>query len=230
MPLSATCAYSVLRRWRVWAPAAALGGMGYGFSPYMVSQALGHLDLLFVPLPPLIVATLVKMLMGPRHPLRCGSALAGLIVAQYSSPQEILAMTAIICAIGIISVTAYHYEKARDIIRLAWRPAALALAPAFGLVVAALAYPLWYEFAGPAHYVGSAWPNGNPFYADVLDFVAPTPHQLLRAGLRSVGTRLSAIAGVEDGAYVGFAVLAIVVGLVWWCRRSGASGLQRASQ
>ena len=32
MPLSAACAYAVLRRWQVWAPAAALGGLAYGFS------------------------------------------------------------------------------------------------------------------------------------------------------------------------------------------------------
>ena len=54
MPLSATAAFVVLRKWQVWRPAAALGGLMYGFSPYMVGQSLGHLTLVFVPLPPLI--------------------------------------------------------------------------------------------------------------------------------------------------------------------------------
>ena len=45
MPASATAAFVVLRKWRVWLPAAALGGLIYGFSPYAVGQALGHVVL-----------------------------------------------------------------------------------------------------------------------------------------------------------------------------------------
>ena len=48
---------SRVRRWRIWGPAAALGGLVYGFSPYMVGQATGHPVLLFLPLPPFIVWT-----------------------------------------------------------------------------------------------------------------------------------------------------------------------------
>ncbi|MGB7051620.1 MAG: hypothetical protein WBG41_08635, partial [Acidimicrobiales bacterium] len=42
MPVSATAGFVVLRRWQVWVPAAALGGLIYGFSPYMVGQTLEH--------------------------------------------------------------------------------------------------------------------------------------------------------------------------------------------
>ena len=61
MPLSATSAFFVLRKWRVWRPAAALGGLVYGFSPYMIGQGIGHTQLLFVPLPPLIALTLTSI-------------------------------------------------------------------------------------------------------------------------------------------------------------------------
>jgi hypothetical protein len=162
MPLSAACAFAVLRRWRVWAPAAALAGLTYGFSPYMVGQGIGHLNLVFVPLPPLIVGALVKVLSRPRCPLRWGSALAALITAQYFISSEILAMTVAICAAGIAVVTAYCVLKARDSFLRAWRPAISAFGVTLGLTAAALAYPLWYEFVGPAHYVGPAWPINNP--------------------------------------------------------------------
>ncbi len=33
MPVSATAAFVVLRLWKVWGPAAAIGGLIYGFSP-----------------------------------------------------------------------------------------------------------------------------------------------------------------------------------------------------
>ena len=47
MPASAAAAYAVLRRWRIWAPAAALGGLVFGFSPYMVNEGSQHLNLVF---------------------------------------------------------------------------------------------------------------------------------------------------------------------------------------
>ena len=220
MPLSAACAYAVLRRWCVWAPAAALGGLAYGFSPYMVDQGVGHLFLVFVPLPPLIVATVVKVMTGPRHPLRWGAALAVLIAAQYFISAEILAITATICIAGTAVVMVYCLQQRRDAIRSAARPVVLALGATLALAGAALAYPLLYQFAGPAHYVGPAWPIDNPDFADALDFVAPTPNQAVAPVLRAMGTRLSAFAGAEDGVYLGFAVLAVLVCLVWLCRRS----------
>ena len=95
------------------------------------------------------------------------------------------------------------------------RPAASALGATLILTGAALAYPFWYQVSGPAHYVGPAWPINNPWYADALDFVAPSPRQAVAPVLRSVGTALSAPTGVENGAYIGVAVLAILVFLVW---------------
>ena len=62
MPVSATAAFLVLRRWNVWGPAAALGGAIYGFSPYMVSQGLGHVELVFIPVPPFIALTIEAIL------------------------------------------------------------------------------------------------------------------------------------------------------------------------
>ncbi len=229
MPLSAASTYAVLCRWRVWAPAAALGGLAYGFSPYMVNQGLTHLDLVFVPLPPLIVAALVKALTGPRRPLLCGSALAALIVAQYFISAEVLALTAVMCAVGIAIVTAYCLERARDTIRIVARPVLSAFATALALTGAALAWPLWYQFAGPIHYVGPANLVNNAWFSDVLDFVAPSPRQAVAPVLRSVGTRLSVFAGAENGAYVGFALFAVLAFLVWRQRASWtvrlASGL-----
>ena len=54
--LSATSMCLVLRRWTTWWPAAFAGGLLYAFCPFMVAQALSHDFLVFVPLPPLILA------------------------------------------------------------------------------------------------------------------------------------------------------------------------------
>ena len=42
MPISATAAFVVFLKWNVWLPGAALGGLAYGFSPYMVGQGTAH--------------------------------------------------------------------------------------------------------------------------------------------------------------------------------------------
>jgi hypothetical protein len=214
MPLSATCAYAVIRRWRVWAPAAALGGLTYGFSPYMVGQGVGHLNLVFVPIPPLIVATLIKVLSGPRYPLRWGSALAALITAQYFVSSEILAITVVMSACGIAIVAAYWAAKSRRFFVRPWRPTITALGVTLCLAGAALAYPLWYEFAGPAHYAGTAWPLKNPWFADALDFVVPSPRQAVAPVLRGLGTRLSAGPGIENGAYLGIPLITVLIFVV----------------
>lgn len=52
---SAGALYYVLRRWQVSVGAAALGGAVYGFSPALLQSALGHYNLQFAVLPPLIV-------------------------------------------------------------------------------------------------------------------------------------------------------------------------------
>ena len=76
MPVSATAAFVVLRKWKVWGPAAALGGLIYGFSPYMISQGLGHVELIFVPLPPFIALTIVSILQRRGRPGDSGSSSA----------------------------------------------------------------------------------------------------------------------------------------------------------
>ena len=52
---SAYALFYVLRRWQVSAGAAALAGAVYGFSPALVHSALGHYNLQFAVLPPLII-------------------------------------------------------------------------------------------------------------------------------------------------------------------------------
>lgn len=220
MPLSAASLYAVLRHWKVWTPAAALGGLIYGFSPYMIDQGAWHLNLVFAPLPPLILAVLVSILTRPSRPVRRGIVLGALAAAQYFISSELLAITAVICAVGLIFVTAYVAHRDRQILRANGRPAVLGLGVAAGTAACVVAYPVWYQFLGPNHYNGTPWSPNNPWYADALDLIAPTPRQALRPALRGLGARLSALSGAEDGAYIGIAVLALLAVLVWQCRRS----------
>ena len=105
MPISATAAFVVLRKWQVWWPAAALGGLIYGFSPYMVGQGLGHVEMMFVPLPPFIVMTVVSILQRQGSQRRLGVQLGLLVAVQYLILPEVLASVAVFT---FVAVSAWH--------------------------------------------------------------------------------------------------------------------------
>ena len=102
MPVSATAAFVVLRKWKVWLPGAALGGLVYGFSPYMVGQGADHLVFTFVPIPPFIALTIVSILQRKGSPWRLGLQLGLLVVAQY-----------LICARGACRRGHPHVRRSR---------------------------------------------------------------------------------------------------------------------
>ena len=54
--------FFVLRRYTTWIPAAFIGGLLYGFSPYMVGQGEGHIFLMLAPVPPVMFLLLDEIL------------------------------------------------------------------------------------------------------------------------------------------------------------------------
>jgi hypothetical protein len=220
MPASAASAYAVLRRWKIWPPAAALGGLAFGFSPYMVNEGSQHLNLVFLSLLPLIVATLVELFNQPRHPLRWGAALGGLAAAQYFVSSEMLALTALMSVVGLMIAGAYWAQTKPGALRTAIGPAIRGIAVAVGVALVLLSYPIWFGFAGPHHYTGPTWPEALLFDAHLSDFVAPTPLQQVRPVLGATGANLYRSSSLLEGAYLGWGVLAAVAVLLWICRRS----------
>lgn len=222
MPLSAASAYAVLRRWNVWAPAAAFGGLAFGFSPAMINEGSQHLNLVFLPLLPLIVAAVVELFNRPSHPLRWGAALGGLVVAQYFISSELLALTALMSVFGLLIVGVSMYRSKPDVVRAAVGPALKGLAVALGVSAVVLAYPVWFGFAGPRHYSGATWPQAFQFSAHLSYFLAPTPLQLFRPVLAATGTSAYHYSSLLEGSYLGWGVLTALAVLVWVCRRSRA--------
>jgi hypothetical protein len=192
-------------------------GLLYGFSPYMVGQGFRHLNLVFVPLPPLIFCVAVAILVEKRpNPRRWGAPLGILVTAQYLISPEVLLTTLVVtaCAVVILAVARRH---AIDRDRL--RHAAHALVPAVAIPAVVLAWPVYVFLAGPRRYHGPVQVLGNPYRIDLLGPIIPTSAQhFAPRALQSLGDKFTYGFG-ENGSYLGAALLVLAVWLVVRYRR-----------
>ncbi|MFZ0995054.1 MAG: hypothetical protein WAO09_03610 [Candidatus Dormiibacterota bacterium] len=215
MPVSASAAYLVLRKWQLWRPAAALGGLMYGFSPYMVGQSLGHPQLMFQPLPPLIALVAVSILHGRGNPRRLGIWLGILVTAEYLVSPEVFASLAVFAALALACLAIRHPNRVGTTVRAVIRPVCIAA----GVAAVLLAYPVGMLLAGPQHFSGSTLPLINPYHNDLLSFVVPGPMQRIDLGMGSlVKSVLSGNDVVEAGGYIGVPLLALGGYLFWQSR------------
>jgi hypothetical protein len=219
--LSALAMYVLLSRWVSWAPAAFIGGLLYGFSPFIVvSLTDAHLMLGLAPIPPLIVACLDELLVRQRwRPWATGLVLGLLVTVQFFIGTEVLALTAIAAGLGTVLVVLYGLVH-REVLRRHARHAAVAAVTALGTAGVLLAYPVWFALDGPAHLSGAIW--GPHSY---LSYGGTAPRYLL---LPSAPSALATSLGHRFGGYqaptlspqyLGLGLVAVlVVGLVLWRR------------
>jgi len=205
---SAGSMFLVLRRWSR-EPAAFVGGLLYGFGPYMVTEGQSHLNLVFVPIPPLIIWCLYELLVTKRRsPLRLGLLLGALTGAQALIEPELLVMLGIVVAIGLLGLAVYRHGQLRqtfDFMGRAVLPAALVFVVVAGLW-------MWSLLFGRGHVVGTVLQLGNlqQYRADLLGPIVPTdelfaPMKLQVVSLGYVGGNFT-----ENVAYLTLPVVALV--------------------
>jgi hypothetical protein len=212
---SAAAMFWVLRRWGCGGYPAFAGGLVYGFSPALVHSAIGHYDLQFAVLPPLIADAALRLLTGRGRPLRCGGWLGLLCAAQLLIDEEVLFDT--VLAVAVIAAV-LAASRPRSIIGRVSDVGAGLLA---GLCVAALAagYPLWTQFFGPLRQTGSPF-IPDFFKNDLGAFVKPS--SLLVVHSASSAAFAAAFQGgpPEYLAYLGWPMLALLAlaAVVFWPR------------
>lgn len=223
MPASAASAYVLLRRWTRSDLAAMLGGAIYGFSPYVIGQVIGgHLNLAFVPVPPLALIVLDNILVRQvGRPRFWGASLGLLALVQLGISIEILATMAVTTMLGTAVLCVLH---PRDI---APRVAYVARASAWALCIfiPIAAYPIWMMLAGPQHVVGSPQGSWGAVHGrvDLLGAIVPTSKQWLTLGGLSGRANLFTIGPDENGAYLGVPLLIIVPALLYLSRNRKVS-------
>ena len=219
--LSALAMFVLLRRWVRWTPAALLGGLVYGFSPFMITElALNQINIAFLAIPPLIVLVLADMLVTQiRTPWRNGLVLAGLVVVQFFISTEVLLLSALAAVVGVASLTVWARYRHPDELTIRLRPALAGMGTTVATAAVVLAYPLWFLLAGPAHLVGPIWSYGatSRFGTTPANFVTTGGLGSLRpAMLRFGGYQGPVLANL---GYLGLGVNVVsVVGTVMWRR------------
>jgi hypothetical protein len=203
---SSLAMFAVLRRWDVSTPAAALGGAVYGFSPAVLHSAIGHYDLQFAVLPPLIIHVAMRLATGRAGPVRGGLWLGLLVTAQLFITEEILAVTAIA---GLVLVAVLAASRPRAVPAAA-RRVAIGLATAAGVTAVIAGYPLWVQFFGPLRQHGSPFML-DYFKNDLSSFVVPSSYQLFHtAGSAAAAARYQGSLPEYLG-YLGWPLLVVLV-------------------
>jgi hypothetical protein len=218
--LSAISMCFVLRRWAQWWPAAFAGGLLYGFSPYVVGQAQAHDFLMFVPLPPLILALLDEVVVRRRHVVRNGVLLGVVVTAQLLISPEVLSMCAMAAVGGLIVLVARHPATAR---RQA-REIGLGLGATGVSFVVLAAYPLWVYLSGPFHVSGPQHPIYviEDYHTTLESLVYPNSLERFgTAGMFARGNSLAGVNAVEHAVYLGVPLLCILALIVVRYRRVG---------
>jgi dolichyl-phosphate beta-glucosyltransferase len=211
--LTAFFAFIVIRRWAPWTPAAFVGGLLYGFSPFVLtSLEFAHLMTAALMLLPLILAVLDEILIRQRHSAAwSGVALGALVFAQLFMSSEVLAICAVVTVICLIVLAATAAILWPDELRRRAPHAALGIG--VGLVVGGLllAWPVWFALDGPAHLSGLLWKNlpliGGVRASNYVSSSTPT-------GGASLYLTLGGYEGTPLGStvYLGWTFLAVLVG------------------
>ena len=205
--LSAWCAFLAFRFFvaRPWV--AFVGGLVYGFSPYMMAQLAEHPNLTAAYLPPLLLVLLAEILVRQRHPpWRSGAALGLLAVAQLLVTEELLASEALVAALGVGLLAVLH----RDQVVAKARHAARAFAVAGGVFAVIAAWPLAVQFFGPQRYRGAAQRPGV-FVTDLVNLIVPTQFQQLAPDFAVARSQWWTGNPLEWNAYLGLPLIALLV-------------------
>jgi len=211
------------RALRLHPAGAALGAAMAAFGPGTVSQANGHLHMTAQWLVPVLVWCVLRLartddsVLPPggrvRRVVGTGALLGAGVSLQVFVGEEILLLTVVTLAVFCAAYATLSPARARK----AAGPLAGGLAVGAGVALAALAYPLWLQFAGPQHV--SEAPFAREFFgADLAGMTAFSP---LSVGGSAAAGRLAS-GPAEYTTFFGPVLIPAVLAAAVWLRRRPA--------
>jgi hypothetical protein len=214
---SAAALFLVLRRWDVSAGSAALAGAVYGFSPALLQAGIGHYNLQFAVLPPLIADAVLRLCLRSRAPVRDGIWLGLLATAQFFTGEELLLLTAI-AVVLLVAVLALGRPRAIPG-RCAVAAAGFGVAAAVMLLLAG--YALWVQFFGPLTQRGSSF-TPDFYKNDLTGFVTPSGYLLFHTAASAAAAASYQGGTPEYLAYLGWPLIGLLAVAALACWRQPA--------
>jgi hypothetical protein len=226
---SAMAFFVMARRLTGWWPAAFVGGLLYGFSPFAVAEGTAHLFLVFNVIPPLIILVIHRFVgADDRSPWVYGAALGGCYLAQFYISTEAFA------SLVVVSLIAVVVGGALLIRRLDIDPTKIAKMAAAAAAVAILGvgYGAWVALEGPQHIHGPAQSASviAGISSDPAGLVVPTENQHFTFNEAALGDsyvaqrdanwHVQVDSTLENGTYVGIPLLLILVAGIIVLRRN----------
>ncbi|MGC9963577.1 MAG: hypothetical protein ABSE47_17000 [Acidimicrobiales bacterium] len=215
---SASAAFFMLRRFVTWDLAAFVGGLLYGFCPFMIGEGDGHLFLILAAVPPLVLALLDEILVRQRRRWWWMGFILGIVmVVQLGWSAELLVDTLTLAGIGVVvlciarpQLVSRHFRYAAKAILLA----CVVLAPV----------ALWFAVTsrtGPDHLTNASHSVAvlAGLSADPASLVIPTQNQYFSFGLAHTGNSFVGVTPTtgpqpdpaENGSYVGIPVILLLL-------------------
>ncbi|MGH9071247.1 MAG: hypothetical protein ACRDX8_08830, partial [Acidimicrobiales bacterium] len=217
LALSGWCAYLCLRRYASGRVGPLIGGLIYGFSPALVAQSYGHVQITVAFIVPLLVILIDEAVVRRsggwwRSSAVVGAGIGLLLVAQLLLSAEVLATEVMMGLVLLVVLGVLHPRQVRD---CAGRAAAVG-ATAFGVFAVVGGWPLYVELAGKGHTTGGAIRGLDTYVTDLANLIAPTAVQAI--GPAGVAQHFPG-GLVESNGYLGIPLILVVGWALWRCRR-----------
>lgn len=202
-PLAAWTTYLLARRLTGSVPASLVAGFLFGFSPYVMGQSIGHLNLSFVCLVPLAGYLAVRFCQGDLGRWRFAALLGLTLALQFGISTEIFATLTLFAVVCF--VLAWLLLDARARLAELARYTALAYAGAGALVTPYLLHAFASGTAAPLR------PHRDQHVLDLANIVFPTRATLLRPPHSQVIVRGFTSNIDEVGGYLGVPLLLVLL-------------------
>jgi hypothetical protein len=213
--------YLALRRFVAPRLPRAAASLFFGFSPYLIPHANGHLNLTSVFLVPIILVLLHELVIRRQwSPVKLGLALGATLSAQLLMTEELLATEAIAAVVGALLLVALFPRQAALAIRegLALRVAKVS-AVTLTVVGIVAVYPLHVQFFGPRRLERGLVHNTEDFVTDLGQLWFPIRTIQWVAGLWDHEQPPFTGGAGEFNGYLGVPLIAVLVASVTWLWR-----------
>ena len=209
--LSAWTAYLLIHHFVPSQVAAGVGGLLYGFSPYMTAHSLGHPHATLAFIPPVVLLLLDEIVRVQRRRALMSGSLLGLAgAAQLLIGEEMLATMAVVVVLLLGLVIAQFQDQVVPRINHALR----SLACAAGVFAVLDAVPIGFQFLGPQHLRGVVH-EPNLYVTDAWSFIVPTKLLMFApASTTAFSDKFSGSDVVESNSYIGVLLLLLLAFIV----------------